>query len=264
MDCGDSGEFSFMARIRTIKPDFFLSEDIGSLTVNSRLLYIALWCHVDRDGKAKYNAPALKAQCMLYEMGKFDRCMEELTEKGHALVYEVDGKKYLKIPTFRTHQRPHHTEAESLIPEPNGDITVKERLENGTEGKGKERKGREVCREIIKYLNEKAGKNFKGTNSDLNIVEARLKDYTVDELKAVIDSQCKEWLHTDMAKYLRPETLFRASKFSGYHGNLAPQETDPFKLAVAKAKELGLEPFRGMAHEQPETTKQFMERVNGN
>lgn len=36
-------------------------------------------------------------------------------------------------------------------------------------------------------------------------------------------------------------------------------ETDPFKLAVTKAKELNLEPFKGYPHE---TQGEFMERVN--
>ena len=40
-----------MARIRTIKPDFFTSEDIVGLTPEARLLYIALWCEADREGR---------------------------------------------------------------------------------------------------------------------------------------------------------------------------------------------------------------------
>ena len=39
-----------VARIRTIKPDFFTSEDIVVLTPWARLLYIALWCEADREG----------------------------------------------------------------------------------------------------------------------------------------------------------------------------------------------------------------------
>ncbi|NCB45345.1 MAG: hypothetical protein EOM59_22360, partial [Clostridia bacterium] len=32
----------------------------------------------------------------------------------------------------------------------------------------------------------------------------------------VIDKKCAQWKGTDMDKYLRPSTLFNASKFEGY------------------------------------------------
>ena len=40
-----------MARIRTIKPEFFTSEDIVSLSPLARLLYVALWCEADKEGR---------------------------------------------------------------------------------------------------------------------------------------------------------------------------------------------------------------------
>lgn len=130
-----------MARIRTIKPDFFTSEDVGELTVMSRLLYVALWCHADREGKMKFQRTSLAAQCMPFEMGQFIECLTELHENGLVLPYIVDGKKYLYIPTFTEHQRPHNTEKPSGIPEFNGDVTVKELLEKRKSptgiGKGK-------------------------------------------------------------------------------------------------------------------------------
>ena len=40
--------------------------------------------------------------------------------------------------------------------------------------------------------------------------------FTVDDFKKVIDTKTAEWKGTDMEQYLRPETLFSASKFEGY------------------------------------------------
>ena len=37
-----------------------------------------------------------------------------------------------------------------------------------------------------------------------------------DDFKRVIDTKTAEWKGTDMEQYLRPETLFSASKFEGY------------------------------------------------
>lgn len=68
----------------------------------------------------------------------------------------------------------------------------------------------------IAYLNQKLGKNYKYVDKNTKLVNARLKEgYTIDDFKAVIDKKVAEWQNGDMAKYLRPETLF-CTKFDGY------------------------------------------------
>lgn len=139
-----------MARIRNIKPDFFTSEDIGALTVHSRLLYVALWTMADIEGKMKYQPTALAAQCMPFEMEKFEDCLSELIKNKHVLFYESGGKKYLLIPKFTEHQRPHHSEKPKGYPDPtpinNGLNTVNAPRKDAREGKkggeGEEGRGR--------------------------------------------------------------------------------------------------------------------------
>lgn len=133
-----------MARIRNIKPEFFTSEKIGSLTVLSRLLFVALWCQADRNGNMKFSRVALAAQCMPYEFDQFDGCLAELAAEGLVIHYEVEAKKYLHIPGFAEHQRPHHTEPKSNIPEPLRDGTEIIRVETeivvcGADNLGQER-----------------------------------------------------------------------------------------------------------------------------
>lgn len=72
--------------------------------------------------------------------------------------------------------------------------------------------------EIIKYLNEKANKEYRhSSKANARLIDARLKEgYSVDDFKKVIDTKTAEWKGTDMEQYLRPETLFSASKFEGY------------------------------------------------
>ena len=74
-----------------------------------------------------------------------------------------------------------------------------------------------ACREIIAYLNEKTGKRFTAKSRDTRgHISARLDEgFTVEDFKTVIDKKCKEWLGTDMEKYIRPETLF-SRKFDRY------------------------------------------------
>lgn len=76
----------------------------------------------------------------------------------------------------------------------------------------------EMSKEIINYLNKKAGTRYressKTTRSHIN---ARISEgYTIDDFKTVIDKKCESWLNDKkMSKYLRPETLF-GTKFEGY------------------------------------------------
>jgi len=77
----------------------------------------------------------------------------------------------------------------------------------------------EATREFLAYLNSQTGSHFKAsTKATRRLVGARLRDgYTLDDMKAVVDAKCADWLHdVRMREYLRPETLLRPSKFEGY------------------------------------------------
>jgi len=70
---------------------------------------------------------------------------------------------------------------------------------------------------ILSFLNKKSDKNFKTTESNLKFIKARLVDYSTEELKRMIDYKVKEWKDDKkMNKYLRPETLFNATKCASY------------------------------------------------
>jgi len=72
---------------------------------------------------------------------------------------------------------------------------------------------------VIQYLNEKGGYKYKPTGANAKLIIARLKDYSVEDLKSVIDSKYSEWCADEkMAKYIRPSTLFNDEKFSSYFG----------------------------------------------
>lgn len=74
---------------------------------------------------------------------------------------------------------------------------------------------------VIDYLNEKTERIGKEKYSSTStktqkLIKARLREkYELEDFKTVIDKKCKEWLGTDMEKYLRPETLF-GNKFESY------------------------------------------------
>ena len=70
---------------------------------------------------------------------------------------------------------------------------------------------------VIDYLNEKTGSKYKASTSKTkSLINARVREgFTEEDFKKVIDIKSKEWMNTDMQKYLRPETLF-GTKFEGY------------------------------------------------
>ncbi|MBQ5825151.1 MAG: conserved phage C-terminal domain-containing protein [Clostridia bacterium] len=72
--------------------------------------------------------------------------------------------------------------------------------------------------EIVDYLNQKSGKKFSSeTPSTQKHISARLKEgRTVGDFKRVIDTKCAQWLGTNMAMYIRPETLFTPTHFENY------------------------------------------------
>lgn len=77
----------------------------------------------------------------------------------------------------------------------------------------------EAVKEVIDYLNQKAGTKYRSTTAATKrLVGARLKEgFTVDDCKKVIDNKVADWLGDEkMKNYLRPNTLFQASKFESY------------------------------------------------
>lgn len=82
------------------------------------------------------------------------------------------------------------------------------------------------ARSIIDFLNQATGKHYRHVPANLRLIISRLNEpeVTVDGVKQMIDRQVKCWRGTEMEQYLRPETLFRASKFESYYAN---RDTSP-------------------------------------
>ena len=131
-----------MARIRTIKPEFFTSEDIVSLSPMARLFYIALWCEADREGRLVWKPRTFKLRYFPGDDCNIEAIAEEVLERGLIVLYEVDGFRYAEIPTFAEHQYVNNRESQSNIPARVSDASLTREIRVQGEGKGKERKGR--------------------------------------------------------------------------------------------------------------------------
>jgi hypothetical protein len=101
-----------MARIRSVKPDFFTSETIAQLDMIDRLLFIGLWTHVDDNGVCR-DVPALMKAAVF----PLDECVTlmrvtgglmRLSELGLVVRYKVDSKGYLAVSAWSEHQKVQH------------------------------------------------------------------------------------------------------------------------------------------------------------
>jgi hypothetical protein len=112
-----------MARIRTIKPEFFRHEGLYEAEIESglplRVAFAALWTVADREGRFKWRPRELKLDCLPYDDVDFSRVLDALGTRGLIVQYEVDGESLGWIPTFSKHQVVNTRERASALPPPN-------------------------------------------------------------------------------------------------------------------------------------------------
>lgn len=98
-------------RIRSIKPEFWRSDDITGLSREDRLLFIGLWSYVDDNGVGIDDYRAIAADLFALEDDQKD--IRDYVREGLATLsrgllitrYEVGGKRYLHITKWKKHQR---------------------------------------------------------------------------------------------------------------------------------------------------------------
>lgn len=130
-----------MARIRTIKPEFFTSADVTSMSPLARLLYIGLWGVADREGRMKWRPADFKLQILPGDACDIYALCQEVIDRGMVVLYG-DGLAY--IPSFLDHQSINPRESASKLHAPvlhvtRDDASIPDvHAQRGKEGKGKE------------------------------------------------------------------------------------------------------------------------------
>lgn len=112
-----------MARIRSIKPDFFKSETVATLPLSARLTFIGLWTHVDDNGVTIDNAKLITAAIWPLEddptetLKRTQEDLMSLSEAGLIVRYEVHGKRFMFIRSWFEHQKvPHPSKPRYPLP----------------------------------------------------------------------------------------------------------------------------------------------------
>ena len=100
-----------MARIRSIKPEFWKSETIASLPFRDRLTFIGLWSYVDDNGVGADSFKLISAELFGLEDDPREvrdntrECLARLANAGLIVRYTLDGKRYIRITNWDEHQR---------------------------------------------------------------------------------------------------------------------------------------------------------------
>ena len=105
-----------MARSRTLKIGFFKNETLCEHSEATRLLFAGLMLMADREGRLQDRPRYIKAELFPYQDVDTDSMLSDLARSGFVVRYEVEGSKYVWIPNFLKHQRPHPHEPKSEIP----------------------------------------------------------------------------------------------------------------------------------------------------
>ena len=171
-----------MARIRTIKPEFWTSEQVMECSTSARLLFIGLWNFCDDAGRMVLSCKRIKAQIFPSDEINGDavrRMIDELSTTGLINIYLVDGKEYLQVTGWH-HQkidRPRTSE----LPAPSDHHSSNDRrtFDAGREGNVEEGKKEEEQQQLGASELEVAQKPLPQTSPDrrrdLDSLEASLR-----------------------------------------------------------------------------------------
>lgn len=100
-------------RIRSIKPEFWRSDDVSALNAEDRLLFIGLWSYVDDNGVGVDKLATVAADLFASDIerdpsetfARVSRGLQNLFEGGLIERYEANGKRFLHITNWEKHQR---------------------------------------------------------------------------------------------------------------------------------------------------------------
>ena len=213
----------------------------ATLSVEAKAIYAYLASFADNEGKAY---PGIELMCHELNMGenRFHKYKKQLIDKGYITIsrerkengwsnniYYLQG--YSVTRQFEG-IRIEGIQIEGIRNEGTIITSLNKTSLNNTNINKKdivEQKPDPIpYREIIEYLNQKAGKNFKYTAAgNKKVIKARWNEgYTLDQFKQVIDNKVQDWMHDEkMNQYLQPSTLF-GQKFDQYLNQISKQKKE--------------------------------------
>lgn len=230
-------------RRRMIIPEIWEDSKLEKISRHTRLHLIGLISNACDYGRFPANYPWMRNKIYVYEDVAIKE-IKEMTQELAALKEPViicytgnDSREYYFFPKWFKNQRIDKPSESPypLPPEDNNPLVnmylndcgdnpphFNKNYSKNQSCLSKEKLSEEELskiKEIIEYLNEYSGKDFKASSkSNIGYVSALLKEgYSVADFKQVIENCCFNWLEdSEKNQYLRPSTLFNPDKFEGY------------------------------------------------
>ncbi|MBV8501948.1 MAG: hypothetical protein JO006_09535 [Paucibacter sp.] len=149
-----------MARIRSIKPEYWVSEQVAECSTNARLTFVGLWNFCDDNGVHPAKPKTLKAE--LYPMDDFSSSdvsnwIAELIAARLIVEFESSGERYWHVTGWAKHQKIDRPSCKyPAPPDDSNSESVRSILADsssndrrapppGVDRKGEDRKGIESC-----------------------------------------------------------------------------------------------------------------------
>ena len=213
---------------RILKESICTSETIDELTPEEECFFYRILVNCDDYGRSDARIAVLTSRCYPLRASDIKRDHVEKMllklQKVNLLFLYSDGK-YLQIRTWDKHQQIRAKRSkypEPLSSEINGNQMISDVGNIPAyapviqSNPNPNPNPNPIIVEVLEYLNERAGTNFRAVDAHKRHIQARVHEgYTLEDFQIVIDKKCSEWLNTEQQKYLRPETLF-GTKFDGY------------------------------------------------
>lgn len=207
-----------MSRIRSVHPGFFTDEDLVSVSMGARLLFIGLGVEADDKGIFEWKPLTIKMRIFPGDDADIPALLSELLGVGAVKQFEIENRKFGAIRNFRKFQKPktpnniHPATAEMLefvgldsgngsppIP-PNGETfppkgEIAPQMEEGEE-EGEEKTPNGVCasgdapslkpEHVVEEWNAVAQRMGKPRVRDLTperrqLLKARIAQYDLDD-----------------------------------------------------------------------------------
>jgi hypothetical protein len=163
-----------VARIRSIKPEFWTDEKLTECSLSARLLFIGILNFSDDYGNLQRSAKKIKMQVFPADIIDCEPFILELINHGVLSEYSVNGEYFLHIKGFQKHQIVNRP-SKSVIPPPQ----FSERslsAHNGEERRGEEEKKEDKSYRfagLVIRLNEK-------DYGELKTKYARIPDFDLE------------------------------------------------------------------------------------
>lgn len=119
---------TFRPRIRTIKPEMWADEKIGSLSRDARLLFVGLITMADDDGRLRALPAAVIGHVFPYDddvtLAKLAKWMRELEESGLVVTYTAGDRPYAWLTGWAKHQKINRANPSELPPLPVSGVSM--------------------------------------------------------------------------------------------------------------------------------------------